>query len=1015
VILRAVLFALLLCGGASPAGALFFSHPGGGSAGSAPLLPADRNASANWQMAGLASIGGIPTRSTVCATVSPIGGGSDDTADIQAAINGCPAGEVVSLAAGTFTVLGSGYVWLDKGITVRGAGPGTTIIESPTGNPAPGTGTFTCPAPSTYGTTWDCPGGGGNGPVFLASPVAQNVTNTTTACALTADGIQGAFTINVTHSCISNFSVGQQVVLDEADGTQWMPDALSPNTTNAYTVVAAVPLVPSASGTWSYVNSVVAQGTNATSTTTAQVNMTGVNREVACVADYDGDGATLSTAFSDSTSATWTEVASYDGGSPGRLTIYSAPVTGTSTQTFTFAASTGAYASIAVVGYTGSTGVGTVGTPEGNIAGSAGSSNTVSVSSASGNALVSCLSNNTPLSAEAVTPGSVLQNQVYSSGYGYGISLGSYIGAATSSAWSWGGGYAIWASPDYGLVYDIHWPTQFDDCVATGSPPAPPSNCYAFNDYTINPQRARNEIKQVASVNATANTVTFDSPLMLTYRASQSADLWYFTTPFLQQAGVENLSILYGANAVQFQNCAYCWAYKVEVAYSIGQGQLYFGASFRDLLEHFYVHEGTWPEPGGAGYNIALRYDTSEVLIDDGISTIDNKVMVMQDSGQGSVVAYNYMDDGEIYDNSMWQEVGINASHLAGSHHVLFEGNQTFNMDSDDTHGAANYLTFFRNWSKGIRTPFAGHWDTYACGYTLGPTLTITSLVASGLGTSGYGAVGNLGKPADTPQGLPPAPNLGVVQGATACAGTASSPLISGTAITADGTGTGDVGTYTINHSQTVGSSGAPVEFLGFGYNTYEDVTPIACAQVGSAGPMRAAATMAHSYWQSYVGNVLGVAGCTTTANGWSLSASTYASPEIYWLGWYTVGPNYIDPIDQEIYPGTPPTIACASGVTATCAVPTASCTTYGSNCSTVVTGNWDAINAAQEWDARGALVLPNSLYLSAAPSWWPGGDTWPWVNPATGTLYTLPAKARFDAAGCATATFQSGTDCEPF
>lgn len=49
-------------------------------------LPPDRDASANWQMAGMLSVGGIPNRTTVCATVSALGSGQDDTADIQDAI-----------------------------------------------------------------------------------------------------------------------------------------------------------------------------------------------------------------------------------------------------------------------------------------------------------------------------------------------------------------------------------------------------------------------------------------------------------------------------------------------------------------------------------------------------------------------------------------------------------------------------------------------------------------------------------------------------------------------------------------------------------------------------------------------------------------------------------------------------------------------------------------------------------------------------------------------------------------
>jgi hypothetical protein len=64
-----------------------------------------------------------------------------------------------------------------------------------------------------------------------------------------------------------------------------------------------------------------------------------------------------------------------------------------------------------------------------------------------------------------------------------------------------------------------------------------------------------------------------------------------------------------------------------------------------------------------------------------------NKVMVANSAGAGSVVGYNYMDDGHIGSNPDWMEAGINASHMVGPHHVLFEGNYAFNAESDHTHG----------------------------------------------------------------------------------------------------------------------------------------------------------------------------------------------------------------------------------------------------------------------------------------------------------------------------------------
>ena len=55
-----------------------------------------------------------------------------------------------------------------------------------------------------------------------------------------------------------------------------------------------------------------------------------------------------------------------------------------------------------------------------------------------------------------------------------------------------------------------------------------------------------------------------------------------------------------------------------------------------------------------------------------------------------------------------WVEVGINGSHMVGSHHMLFEGNESFNYDSDNTHGNAFAHTVFRNHLIGKRRSYPG-------------------------------------------------------------------------------------------------------------------------------------------------------------------------------------------------------------------------------------------------------------------------------------------------------------------
>lgn len=262
------------------------------------------------------------------------------------------------------------------------------------------------------------------------------------------------------------------------------------------------------------------------------------------------------------------------------------------------------------------------------------------------------------------------------------------------------------------VAWNIHLPVQMylDDTVdadATGpyftlSPRTlPPAMSYFSRE-----DRPTNEMHEIASV--AGNVLTFTTPLHITYRTSHTAQVTRFTgaDTHIKLAGIEDLTTIGGADgSVRVVNCANCWVKHVEVTQWIGEG-VAIDASYRVELRDSYIHEGSWPEPGGGGYAISLSNASTEVLIENNISYDTNKVMVFRSSGAGSVVGYNYTDDGWIYGTNGWQEVGINASHMAGPHHVLFEGNDAVNFDSDYTHGNAVYLTVFRNRLSGQRRSF---------------------------------------------------------------------------------------------------------------------------------------------------------------------------------------------------------------------------------------------------------------------------------------------------------------------
>ena len=259
----------------------------------------------------------------------------------------------------------------------------------------------------------------------------------------------------------------------------------------------------------------------------------------------------------------------------------------------------------------------------------------------------------------------------------------------------------VWASPDFRVVWQKHNPSQQTDDPL--NIPANAANQDAFGWFS-RLDRPTNEIKQIASVSG--NVVTFTTPIHISYRTSHTAQLSNYNVTHTANAGIEDVKVIGGDNGnVRFEWCNACWAKSIDNTVWHDEG-FAIDNSFRVEIRDSYVHDAAWAQPGGAGYAISLSEGSSEALVENSIIVKANKVMVARSAGTASVFGYNYADDGYINTNGSWIEVGLNASHMVGSHHVLFEGNYSFNFDSDKTHGNAIYHTVFRNYLTGIRAPF---------------------------------------------------------------------------------------------------------------------------------------------------------------------------------------------------------------------------------------------------------------------------------------------------------------------
>lgn len=363
------------------------------------------------------------------------------------------------------------------------------------------------------------------------------------------------------------------------------------------------------------------------------------------------------------------------------------------------------------------------------------------------------------------------------------------------------------------------------------------------------------EIKEIASVNG--NIVTFTTPLHISYRTNHTAQLTLYSdysgslpdraSAQIRNAGIEDMTVLGGADGqIRFEDAAYSWARNIENVQWLGEGFAVDG-SFRIEIRGCNIHDGSWPEPGGAGYAISFAQGSSEILVEDNISINACKNMVVRSCGAGSVFGYNFADDAWDYDNPGWVECGLNASHMAGPHHVLFEGNYSVNFDSDYTHGNAIYMTCLRNWFSGQRRDFA-------------------------------------------------------------------------------------------------------------------DLGNIRC--VGAAYG---------SWWDSFVGNVLGRAG---QMSGWSYDDPAMAGNNANWSSGAVIWKLGYDPERWNMY---------ADMITVT---------------NAIRHGNFDYLTNSQVWEASiSDHVIPSSYYLSVKPAFF-GGRAWPWVQPENTTqqVYSLPAMDRYNA-----------------
>lgn len=268
-----------------------------------------------------------------------------------------------------------------------------------------------------------------------------------------------------------------------------------------------------------------------------------------------------------------------------------------------------------------------------------------------------------------------------------------------------GGGREVWASSDFRVTWQSNRP---DDGLSDFAAPNIPDYYEAY--LVLGPGdtdgRATCEMKKIASVNTGANTVTFTTPLHIDYRTANTARIGRYTGNLVSNSSVEDITA-YGFTAGSF-DISYgdkCWISGCEADYWMHL-PFRFQAAFQCEVRKCIQHNTPYASNSAESYAFIYDYASADCLVEDCISWNCNKVCAARAAGAGCVFGYNYMDAGNIAWEGDWVEVGCNASHLVGPHHVLFEGNMSFNADSDYTHGNTTHVTHFRNWYRGYRDKY---------------------------------------------------------------------------------------------------------------------------------------------------------------------------------------------------------------------------------------------------------------------------------------------------------------------
>jgi len=206
------------------------------------------------------------------------------------------------------------------------------------------------------------------------------------------------------------------------------------------------------------------------------------------------------------------------------------------------------------------------------------------------------------------------------------------------------------------------------------------------------------QIVQVTAINGSSYTI---SPAIrgLNWSSSFSPIAW-FNTSYLENAGIENLSIDStndgGFSGVGFFNAANCWMTGVR-SIQTQRNHVWLDQATHITIENNYFYGSKSAASESYGVETAIGSDN---LVANNIFQHVTAPILMS-NGFGNVYVDNFTTDDYYEISANWLQQALAIGHGAGNQYNLYEGNQTSGVWNDIFHGTSGLQTIFRNQMNG--------------------------------------------------------------------------------------------------------------------------------------------------------------------------------------------------------------------------------------------------------------------------------------------------------------------------